>query len=144
MRGIYLQLKQCYSAHDYFTIKIDDSAFLVSTFHNFFFDFGFKFHSFSFSKIKILFLKYHSSIIDVLKTALRAITSGPSGRADRPLAALSAHGRHHGCRRTHCRALAHLPSGWCCGGLIRAPAVTAGAGQRARAASAAGRVWAAK
>jgi hypothetical protein len=82
---------------------------------NFFFDFGFKFHSFSFSKIKFLRLKYHSITIDV-----------------RPWAALSAHGRHHGCRRARCRALAHLPSGWCCGGRIRAPAVTAGAGQRAK------------
>jgi hypothetical protein len=36
------------------------------------------------------------------------------------------------------------PSCWCCGGRIRAPSVEAGAGQRARAASAAGRVWAAK
>jgi hypothetical protein len=53
MRGIYLQLKQFYSVHDYFTLKINDVAFLVFTFQ-FSFDFSFKFHSFSFSKIKIL------------------------------------------------------------------------------------------
>ena len=35
MRGIYLQLKQSYSEHDYFTLKIDDSAFLVFTFQFF-------------------------------------------------------------------------------------------------------------
>jgi hypothetical protein len=53
MRGIYLQLKQFYSVHYYFTLKISDNAFLVFTIQ-FSLTSAFEFHSFSFSKIKIL------------------------------------------------------------------------------------------
>ena len=66
----------------------------------------------------------------------RTNTSGPIGRAGRPWAALSGHGWRLGDRCARCRALALLPSG-CCGVCrYRAPAVTAVAGRRARAASA--------
>ena len=72
----------------------------------------------------------------------RTVTSGPNGRADRPWAALPGHGWRLGYRRACCRALA-LPLSGCCGACWhRAPAVTAAAVPRARAASAAGQVGA--
>jgi hypothetical protein len=46
MRGIYLQLKQCYSVREYFTLKKSLTVPFSSSLFNFFFDFGFKFHSF--------------------------------------------------------------------------------------------------
>jgi hypothetical protein len=83
IRGIYLQLKQCYSAHDYFTLKINDSAFLVFTFQ-FLYDFSFKFPSFFFTKMINLRLKFHSLTIVFFKLLSRLFTSGPIGRAGRP------------------------------------------------------------
>ncbi len=75
---------------------------------------------------------------------LRTFTSGPIGRAGRPWAALSGHGWRLDDRRARCRTLALLPSGCCGAGRYRAPAVTAVAGRRARAVSAAERVGAGK
>ncbi len=74
----------------------------------------------------------------------RTFTSGPIGRAGRPWAALSDHGWHPVDSRARCRALALLPSGCCGVSRYRAPAVTAVAGRRARAASAAEQVGAGK